>query len=145
MLRRLYLQFHARAYVLLATLCGCAGVQRAADDLGEKGTAAGAGTLAGALVWFLGPVGWVGGALSALTGALVALLVGGGDKTVHEAPTPLGAYIAFAVVGALLLRSWAHWLPPLLEVLKNTAKGAPRALLGGRPKKAPAKFVRRID
>lgn len=134
---------------ILACLSGCAGVQRAADEIGEKGTAAAGGTLLGGLLFLLHPAGILGGLLAAAGGAIGALLFGGGDTTVHAAPTsawdaavPLAALVLFV----LLLRAWAHWLPPLLEVLKRAALGTPRALLGGRPKKTTTtRFVRRAD
>lgn len=126
-------------------LSGCAALREA----GEKGTAAGAATGVGFLAWLLHPVGAVGGLLAAAGAALAALVLGGGDRTVNEAPsTAWDAVVPLAalVLLVLFLRAWAHWLPPLLEVLKRTAKGTPRALLGGRARDPQApRFRRRAD
>lgn len=135
----------ALAYWLLA---GCAGVGRALDEGGEQGTAAAGGVGLGFLAWLVHPVGWVGAALAATGGAVGALLFSpDGTNVTHEAPMNPLVGLALVAAGVLLLRSWAHWLPPLLAVLKNSAKGAPRALLGGRPKaeSKPNRFARRID
>jgi hypothetical protein len=152
--RRLALHLYWRAFPWLAVigsaLCSCAAVRRAADDVGEKGVDAASGAGLGFLLWLVHPVGWIGGALAAAGGAIGALLFGGGDTTIHEAPASpwSGALVVLALVlGVLILRAWGHWAPPLLEVAKRTVKGAPRALLGGRPKPAPKpnRFVRRVD
>ena len=136
-------------FVGLALVPGCAALQRAAEDVGAKGVAAGSATVLGSLLYFVSPAGWLGGLLAAGGGAVLALLFGGGDTTVHEAPAspwsgPLT--VGALVLAVLLLRAWGHWAPPLLEVLKRAAKGTPRALLGGPPKKPDApRFRRRAD
>lgn len=153
-MRRLVLYLYWRAFPWLAlaatALASCAAVRRAGDEAGEKGVAVGAGTVTGGLLYLLGPAGWLGGLLAGAGGAIIALLVGGGDTTVNEAPSSpwSGALAVLALVaGVLVLRAWGHWAPPLLETVKRTVKGAPRALLGGRPKPPPEKprFPRRAD
>jgi len=153
-MRRALLYLYWRAFpwlaVLGSALCSCAGVNRAAGEVGEKGVAAASATLLGSLLYLVSPAGWLGGLLAAGGGAVLALLFGGGDTTIHEAPAnpwsgPL--VVGALVLGVLVLRAWGHWAPPLLETLKRTAKATPRALLGGRPRPPPEKprFPRRAD
>jgi hypothetical protein len=143
--------WYSRAVVWACTagvlLTSCAATRRAVDTVGEKGTQAGGGVLVGMLLWLAHPVGWVGAGLAAVGGAIGALMFGGGSVTIHEAPAGFPwVGLASLVLLVLLARSWAHWLPGLIEVVKRTVKGTPRALLGGKPKPAEKpKFVRRTD
>ena len=147
-MKRRILYWYSRAVVWACTagvlLTSCAGIARTSDRIGEKGTAVLGGAAVGSLLWLLHPLGWVGGLIAAAGGAIGALLFGSGNTTIHEAPAGFPWMgLALLVVAVLLARSWAHWLPPLIEVVKRTVKGTPRALLGGRPVKP--KFVRRSD